>query len=262
MKIIVLLSALTLCVGVAFEAPATSQHSEITYGGCSPNMSRNSGSVTINCTGLDPAVAAEITEVVKQLSLLNKKTATEKNQQLMIKMLKDIKNSLESAINQPAFQTNAPITQSSSGNCSPNIVGNNNTNVCGSQDLKINPDQAEKFTRSMISIPSNIPKGKIMLLIEIQNHRTQVAGEVLGNALKNAGFDVDQEESYMIGINGNNYGGITFTNVSPPAQPVAFAIATLLNRLGIVSGPIPTFVLPAGATSTPDFTIVVRKPQE
>lgn len=259
MKSIVLISALALAGTSTFAAPTTPQSSETTYGNCSPNMSRNSGTVTINCTGLDPAVAVEISEVVKQLSLLNKKTATERNQQLMIKTLKDIKNSLHSAINQPTFKTNGPLHQNSTGNCSPNMVGNNNTNVCGAQDLNIDADQAEKFTRGMSSIPSNFPNRKIKLLIEIQNHRTQVAGEVLGNALQKAGFDVDIMESYMIG--GDNYGGISFLGVSSSSLPMANAITTALNQAGIVSGPVPILYVPAGFPPIPDFTIVVKRQQ-
>jgi hypothetical protein len=100
----VLLSVFTLAIVFVGTAKAGQTTSETTYGSCSPNMSKNSGSITINCTGLDPAVATEIVGLVKQLSLLNKKTATEKNQQLMINMLKDIKSSLEAATNQPTIQ--------------------------------------------------------------------------------------------------------------------------------------------------------------
>jgi hypothetical protein len=258
---IFVLFASAICAGQSKSA------SQATYGDCSPNMSNNSGNVTIRCTGLDPAIADQIAEIIRQLSILNKKAAIAKNQQSMIKTLQEIKGSLDQAIARPAVEVNALIIQSSAGNCSPNIVGSGNTNICGPQALNINDMQADEITQGILAAPSNIPKGQISISLEIENHRTQVAGEALANALTRAGLDVSLTESYSVGSLPNNYGGITFMEVGRPADPLVKLLGELLNRLGVVSGPIPTFApysspyLPPRPL-TPNFSIIIRKPQE
>lgn len=259
MKRIVLFSALILAVCTACTGQAKPTDVETTYGSCSPNMAHNSGSVTIKCQGLDPAIAAQIVEVVKQVSVLNRKTATEKNQQLMIKTLKQIQASLETALAEPPIQVNGPIVQTSTGYCSPNIVGNNNTTVCGPQDLEISAQQSAELTRLASEISPNIPRGQITLELEVKNHRTQVAGAELAGALRNAGLNTNPLTTDWYTSDVNNYGGITFENLSERSLPMAKVLSGLLNRLGIVHGPIP-FFLSTDAPSA-DFTIVVRKPE-
>jgi hypothetical protein len=125
MRVTLFFVMLVTCI-ISAKAQSKPSTVDTTYGNCSPNMAHNSGSVTIVCKGLDPAVASEMSEVVKDLSALNRKTATEKNQQLMIKMLRDMRASLEHAVSGET----TTIIQNSTGNCSPNIVGNNNVNNC------------------------------------------------------------------------------------------------------------------------------------
>ncbi len=262
MKRFILLLSFILAITSACSPQVRSPSVETTSGYCSPNMAHNSGTVTINCKGLDPAIASEISDVVKELSLLNQKTASEKNQQLLIKMLKEMKASLQAAIARPGVQVNGPVTQSSTGNCSPNIVGNNNTNVCGPQDLNIDSQQAADLTNQLHDLIATSPTGKVEVDIEFQNHRTQMAGRTLGDALRRAGLEVKVDESWMLSSSENNYGGITFMNVSPSTEALAMTVAGLLNRLKIVTGPIPTFHAPPGQPATDTLVIFVRRPQD
>jgi hypothetical protein len=125
-------SKVLLCVAltltVLLSAQSKPRPSQTTYGECSPNMADNSGTVNISCSHLDPAVATQLIELVKQISALNKKAATEKNQQLILKTLQDMNSSLKATMS--GVQVNAPIVQTSAGDCSPNIVGVGNTNNC------------------------------------------------------------------------------------------------------------------------------------
>jgi hypothetical protein len=156
-------------------AQSKAKESQTTLGDCSPNMANNSGTVSINCSHLDPAVASQIAEIVKQISTLNRKAATERNQQLILKTLQDINSSLKSAIS--GIQINAPIVQTSNGDCSPNFVGQGNTNTCAPKPVSISKEQAQVITDALKS--AGRTSGTISINYEYSAPDGQQAAETL-----------------------------------------------------------------------------------
>lgn len=235
-------------------------HSETTFGNCSPNMSHKSGSVYINCRNLDPEVASQLSDIVRSISSLEN-TAKVDNRRLVKEALKQIRASLDEAFTKASSEKGTNIFQSSSGSCSPNIVGTGNTTICGPQDLQVTPQQALLLTRHLQGVPQTIARGTITVLLEVQNRATQVAGQTLITALQNAGVNVKVETAVMMLDAQDNFGGVSFKDVGTLSEPFANMLGVLLQQLGVVSGPVPAFGPASEASPTADFTIVIRRVQ-
>ena len=218
-------------------AASDQKPSEITYGSCSPNMSKNSGSVTINCTGLDPAVAAEIVDVVKQLSLLNKKTATEKNQQLMIKMLKDIKSSLEAATNQPTIQVTNNFRSAGPG---PEIRVLDQKQI----ETVIPAPNSEIYANKRLPIP---PGQKVM----VENITFSV-----GSAFYHPAFQILCQRACQL-IAYNCIGSCSF-EIGPQPQPAEPNIRTILFTQPVLISPDEkwVFTILANDGKVMDFPVI------
>jgi|SRR5579875_302295 len=253
------LTAFMLTCFVSAAGHAQSRGGDTTYGECSPNLAHNSGSVVINCKGLDPSVALQLSELVRDISLLNKKTATEKTQRQMIELLRSVRATVQEALSRPSVQVNAPVTQISTGSCSPNVIGNNNVNVCGPQELKVDDVQQRDLTERLAQLPPELKKTDIQVLLEVTDHATSTAGITLVNALKAAGLRIDLETAYMMGTPPDNYGGISFINILPTNEGLANALGLYLNQTGIVSGPVPAFK-PETTAQGSKLIVVIRKP--
>jgi hypothetical protein len=233
-------------------------NSETTYGSCSPNMSNNSGNVTIVCKGLDPAIANEVADVVKQISILNKATATVKNQQLMLKTLNEIKATLQNAKVGPVVEVNAPIVQSSTADCSPNIVGNNNSNTCALKPVVIGPAEAASITATLKSL--HAPGGKVRIDFELNAVGARGSALQLRDALSAAGFTVELGPGAIIfmGACGSQefYPGLSFDCVANPNDPIPHYIGTALIEAGVLKAPI--MGTPKGNAEF-TFGIIIRK---
>jgi hypothetical protein len=220
-------------------------------------MTHNSGTVNITCSHLDPAVAAQIVEIVKQISTLNKKAATDRNQKLILSTLHEINSSLRTAVS--GVQVNAPISQISTGDCSPNIVGQGNTNLCAPKAISISPEQSKMIASLLAGMNQN--GRRIVIAYEWSTPNGEVIAEALRQALVSAGLDVQPLQGagnyFPPCFSGEITPGLSFYCVRGDDDALVRAIGTALLRANVIRPPVNAT---RAAKDTDPLTIMIRKP--
>lgn len=206
-----------------------------TTGACSAIIPNNSGTVTIHCRGLDPEMAKQLGELATQLSHLSKGSATARDQQLQIRLLRSVNERLKTLKAEPAIQVNAPVQQENIGDCNLNAIGDNNQLNCAPH-LSVSPDQAKRiaeYIKKQLDSDPTIPR-KIEIEWQLDPD-LRLVKDSLQQAFQDAGLTVTAQGAMNIGPPADGPDkGIYFDNVRSDNSKLANAIGGALIGTNVI----------------------------
>jgi len=158
-----------------------------------------------------------------------------------------------------AAQLPQGTSQSTTGDCSPIINGNGNTNICPHSAVSISPEQASAI-RDYLKIRKM--SGKVWVGYEYAAPQGKQVADALVWALRGAGITADDPTGSMMlsGCDpGKQYPGLAFDCVNDGNKDLAAAIAYALVDAKVVSAPVNA----AGAFASQNsgtLGIIIRRP--